>query len=67
MTIRTTAAGVSATVALACTLTACAAAPEPELAAAIRYNQLGYLPDAPKVAVVCSLDGRLPRTFHVTD
>src|SRR5690606_12967314 len=34
---------------------------------AIRYNQLGYLPGAPKVAVVCSLDGRLPREFRVHD
>jgi hypothetical protein len=45
----------------------CASLPEPELAAAIRYNQLGYLPAAPKVAVVCARDERLPRSFRVTD
>jgi hypothetical protein len=46
---------------------ACATTPEPQLGAAIRYNQLGYLPDAPKVAVLCSLDERLPRRFRVQD
>jgi endoglucanase len=45
----------------------CATTPGPELPAAIRYNQLGYLPDAPKVAVVCSRDERLPRSFRVSD
>ena len=34
---------------------------------AIRVNQLGYLPDAPKVAVVCSLIGTTYATFAVTD
>src|SRR6266566_344014 len=35
--------------------------------AAIRVNQLGYLPDAPKIAVLCAL-GRLELTaFAVTD
>jgi len=35
--------------------------------AAIRVNQLGYLPDAPKVAVFCSLDSVEIRDFIVTD
>ncbi|MEQ1690613.1 MAG: glycoside hydrolase family 9 protein [Gemmatimonas sp.] len=34
---------------------------------AIRVNQVGYLPDAPKVAVVCSLDSSVVRTFVVRD
>ena len=37
----------------------------------IRVNQVGYLPDAPKVAVVCALDSsrvtRVTRTFVVRD
>jgi hypothetical protein len=33
----------------------------------VRVNQVGYLPDAPKVAVVCSLDGTAVGTFHVED
>lgn len=33
----------------------------------IRINQLGYLPDAPKVAVFCSLTKRDLATFRVTD
>src|SRR5690606_24727564 len=33
----------------------------------IRYNQLGYLPAAPKVAVLCTLDGTLPPSFEVRD
>ncbi|HEU4747781.1 MAG TPA: glycoside hydrolase family 9 protein [Gemmatimonadaceae bacterium] len=32
----------------------------------IRVNQLGYLPDAPKVAVVCALDSVEVRTFSLT-
>jgi endoglucanase len=35
--------------------------------AAIRVNQLGYLPDAPKVAVFCALEAAQLRTFVVTD
>ena len=31
----------------------------------IRYNQVGYLPDAPKIAVVCSLDSTTISTFVV--
>ena len=34
---------------------------------AIRVNQVGYLPDAPKVAVVCALAPRAVQTFEVTD
>lgn len=48
--------------------TACVSAPRQDgYAAAIRVNQLGYLPDAPKVAVLCSRDGRLPPSFRVQD
>jgi len=34
---------------------------------AIRVNQVGYLPDAPKVAVVCALAPRVIATFEVVD
>lgn len=33
----------------------------------IRYNQVGYLPDAPKTAVVCSLDSVLTNSFVIRD
>jgi endoglucanase len=33
----------------------------------IRVNQVGYVPDAPKVAVVCTLDSTVVRTFQVKD
>jgi endoglucanase len=33
----------------------------------IRVNQVGYLPDAPKVAVMCTLDSTTTRTFVVKD
>jgi endoglucanase len=33
----------------------------------IRVNQVGYLPDAPKVAVVCALTPRAVSTFVVVD
>ena len=33
----------------------------------IRINQVGYLPDAPKIAVVCSLDSAAFQTFRVLD
>lgn len=33
----------------------------------IRINQLGYLPDAPKIAVACSLDSTSIRTFTLQD
>jgi endoglucanase len=37
----------------------------PESTAFIRVNQVGYRPDAPKVAVVCTLDSSAVRTFSV--
>src|ERR1043166_7341208 len=33
----------------------------------VRVNQVGYLPDAPKVAVVCSLDSSRVGRFRVED
>jgi hypothetical protein len=33
----------------------------------IRYNQVGYLPDAPKVAVLCTLDSTIAPSFRVLD
>lgn len=33
----------------------------------IRVNQVGYLPDAPKIAVICSLDSATFDTFKVVD
>lgn len=44
-----------------------AARAQPDPVAAIRYNHLGYLPQAPKVAVLCSRDGALPQRFEVRD
>lgn len=42
------------------------AVPAPAATAAIRVNQLGYLPEAPKVAVLCALDaGVAPPDFVV--
>src|SRR5438552_16659681 len=43
------------------------AATQPSTMAAIRVNQLGYLPDAPKVAVLCSVAPIEVRDFIVTD
>src|SRR2546423_6742485 len=34
---------------------------------AIRVNQVGYLPDAPKVAVACALEPRVITSFGVVD
>jgi hypothetical protein len=34
---------------------------------AIRYNQLGYLPAGPKVAIWCGRTGPLPGTFRIED
>ncbi|HVH66891.1 MAG TPA: glycoside hydrolase family 9 protein [Gemmatimonadales bacterium] len=34
---------------------------------AIRVNQVGYLPEAPKIAVVCALEARNITTFSVID
>ena len=46
-----------------------AAAPDSSIV--IRVNQVGYLPDAPKIAVACGLDStrvtRVTRTFVVRD
>src|ERR1051325_7634067 len=33
----------------------------------VRVNQLGYLPDAPKTAIVCSLDSVVVKSFTVQD
>ncbi len=44
-----------------------AAVSPPPSRAAIRVNQLGYLPDGPKVAVFCALEARELGTFVVTD
>src|SRR5207253_5667818 len=33
----------------------------------IRTNQVGYLPDAPKIAVICSLDSASFDTFKIVD
>lgn len=33
----------------------------------IRINQVGYLPEAPKVAVLCTLDSTVVRTFRLLD
>lgn len=55
-------------------LAACCALPRvaaaqasPDSAAFIRVNQLGYLPDAPKIAVVCALRPVALTTFSVVD
>jgi hypothetical protein len=42
-------------------------APQGSTIVAIRVNQLGYLPDAPKVAVVCALEPGAIATFRVVD
>jgi len=41
--------------------------PAPFGAVAIRVNQVGYLPDARKIAVVCALEQRTLATFSVVD
>ena len=43
--------------------------PAPVISAgvAIRVNQIGYLPDGPKVAVVCALEPRAVEAFRVVD
>jgi len=48
-------------------LPAAAAVPAADGVVHIRVNQLGYLPDAPKVAVVCALEAREVRDFTVVD
>src|ERR1051326_2766371 len=42
-------------------------APEEVNGVAIRVNQLGYLPGAPKVAVACALAPRVIGSFRVVD
>jgi endoglucanase len=49
------------------TLAQIAAAATGNSASAIRVNQLGYLPDAPKVAVLCSLEPIEIRDFTVAE
>src|SRR5205814_5215489 len=41
--------------------------PAPSAGLAIRVNQVGYLPDAPKVAVACALEPRVITSFSVVD
>ena len=53
---------------LACALAPGAfAAQTPTGASHVRVNQVGYLPDSPKVAVVCSLEQREIESFRVLD
>jgi endoglucanase len=58
-------------IAFAVTLSFLAATSAADSSIAIRVNQVGYLPDAPKVAVVCARDSmrvtRVTRTFVVRD
>jgi hypothetical protein len=42
-------------------------APQGSAGVAIRVNQLGYLPDAPKVAVACALEPRAIESFRIVD
>jgi endoglucanase len=39
----------------------------PDSTSFIRINQVGYLPDAPKVAVLCTLDSTVVATFLIKD
>src|SRR6476661_4644304 len=48
-------------------IAALAATVAPDSTTFIRVNQVGYLPDAPKVAVACSLDSARVTTFVVRD
>jgi hypothetical protein len=58
-------------IASAVTASLLAALAAPDSSIVIRVNQVGYLPDAPKVAVACALDStrvtRVTRTFVVRD
>ncbi len=49
------------------TLSVCVTACGPDTVSFIRVNQLGYRPDGPKVAVVCSLDDVSIADFSVLD
>jgi endoglucanase len=48
-------------------LAAAAVAPTPQSNLYIRINQVGYLPDGPKTAVVCALEPEAVTTFVVVD
>jgi endoglucanase len=48
-------------------LTASLIVRSPDSTSFIRVNQVGYLPDAPKVAVLCTLDSAVARTFVLRD
>jgi endoglucanase len=53
---------------LAVLLVPCAASAAPaDSTSFIRFNQVGYLPEAPKVAVLCTLDSTVVRSFTVKD
>jgi len=58
---------ISVTLAVAVALRAAAAQGVGSSDDAIRINQVGYLPDAPKVAVLCALAPRTVATFDVVD
>jgi len=52
---------------LLCAASSSIHAQSPAASSFIRVNQLGYLPDAPKTAVVCSLDSTSIRSFTMQD
>src|SRR3989442_3899242 len=67
--VNTTAVVVLALLIVACHRLPRPSGPAPQAAAtiAIRVNQVGYLLDAPKVAVVCALESREIARFRVVD
>src|SRR5256712_605340 len=67
--VNTTAVVVLALLIVACHRLPRPSGPAPQAAAtiAIRVNQVGYLPDAPKVAVVCALESREIARFRGVD
>src|SRR3989449_2114860 len=67
--VNTTAVVVLALLIVACHRLPRPSGPAPQAAAtiAIRVNQVGYLPDAPKVAVVCALESREIARVRVVD
>ena len=52
---------------IAAALLLCASTARADSTGFIRVNQVGYRPDAPKIAVICSLDSSVVRTFRVKD
>src|SRR4051812_13915290 len=58
---------ISVLIVIAALTQSMSAQPAPSARNFIRINQLGYLPDAPKTAVVCSLDETVIRTFTIQD